>query len=387
MRHFILPSLLILSLLSCKENIKAQIQPVPVISIQPLKSERKVQVAILFDTSNSMDGLIDQAKTRIWGIVNEINTLRYEGKVPTIEISLYEYGKSTLSPKDNYLRKIVDLTTDLDLISQELFALRTNGGEEYCGAVIQKSVDQLEWSSDLSDLKLIYIAGNERFDQGSTNFREACAAAKTKGIFISTIYCGEYNQGVRELWKEGASCSDGDYFSINSDSKIREIPTPFDERISSYNDSLNKTYFGYGQLGRQKKEMQSQQDENAASQSISSKSERAMAKSSSNYTNATWDIIDAYNQKEVDLSKLKVEELPQELKGKTLEQQKQFIAKQTAGRVAYQAKITSLSMERQKYIENELKKENSETQKDDFGSKVNESIAKSALKIGFKKAQ
>lgn len=386
MRYLILPSLFVLTLLSCKENIKAQIQPVAV-SIQPLKSDRKVQVAILFDTSNSMDGLIDQAKTRIWGIVNEINTLRYEGKVPTIEIALYEYGKSSLSPKDNYLRKILDLTTDLDLVSQELFALNTNGGEEYCGAVIHKSVDQLEWSSDLSDLKLIYIAGNERFDQGSVNYKEACSAAKKKGIFINTIYCGAYDQGVRELWKDGATCSEGDYFSINSDSKIREIPTPYDEKISQYNDSLNRTYYGYGQLGKQKKDMQFAQDENAASQSVSSKSERAMAKSSTNYTNATWDIIDAYNQKEVDLSKLKEEELPQELKGKTLEQQKQFIAKQTAGRAAYQTQITSLSVERQKYIEDELKKENSATQKDDFGSKVNESIAKSALKIGFKKAQ
>jgi len=37
----------------------------------PPEIKKKVQVAILFDTSNSMDGLIDQAKSRIWSIVNE----------------------------------------------------------------------------------------------------------------------------------------------------------------------------------------------------------------------------------------------------------------------------------------------------------------------------
>ena len=60
----------------------AQITPI----IQP--SPRKVQVAILFDTSNSMDGLIDQAKTRIWSIINELSALRYQGQMQTIERAL-----------------------------------------------------------------------------------------------------------------------------------------------------------------------------------------------------------------------------------------------------------------------------------------------------------
>jgi hypothetical protein len=32
----------------------------------------KVQIALLLDTSNSMDGLIDQAKSQLWKIVNEM---------------------------------------------------------------------------------------------------------------------------------------------------------------------------------------------------------------------------------------------------------------------------------------------------------------------------
>ena len=51
-----------------------------------------IQVAILFDTSNSMDGLINQAKSRLWNVVNTLTTLRYNGKAPNIEIALYEYG-------------------------------------------------------------------------------------------------------------------------------------------------------------------------------------------------------------------------------------------------------------------------------------------------------
>jgi hypothetical protein len=116
------------------------------------KSGTKIQVAILLDTSNSMDGLIDQAKSRLWDIVNTLTTLKYQGRTPRIEIALYEYGNDGLSEKSDYIRKVAPMTADLDLISEKLFALRTNGGLEYCGAVIRKAVRALEWGDNPSDM-------------------------------------------------------------------------------------------------------------------------------------------------------------------------------------------------------------------------------------------
>ena len=86
------------------------------------ENQTKIQVAILLDTSGSMQGLIEQAKSRLWNIVNTLTTLKYNGKTPKIEISLYEYG-SYYRYKGDYIRQITPLTTDLDRISQELFAL------------------------------------------------------------------------------------------------------------------------------------------------------------------------------------------------------------------------------------------------------------------------
>ena len=40
----------------------------------------KIQVAILLDTSGSMQGLIEQAKSRLWNIVNTLTTLKYKGR-------------------------------------------------------------------------------------------------------------------------------------------------------------------------------------------------------------------------------------------------------------------------------------------------------------------
>jgi hypothetical protein len=346
-------------------------------------SPKKVQVAILFDTSNSMDGLINQAKNRIWGIVNEVNSLRYRGQTPKIEIALYEYGKSTLSEKDNYIRKILNLSSDLDVVSQQLFGLTTNGGLEYCGAVIKQSLDELEWSNDPTDLKLVYIAGNESFTQGPVDFREVCATAKQKGIVINTIYCGDYKQGVIESWKEGAECSNGSYFNIDSDAKIVHIDTPYDKKIDQYNDSLNTTYFGYGVHGKNKKELQTLQDVNAESQSMDSKSQRTMAKASLNYSNSSWDIVDAVNEKEVDITKMEENQLPEELKGKTDAEKIKFIEVKNSEREKYQKEIQNLASERQKFIDQEMKKRSENGVKDDFGTSVNESIRKTALNAGY----
>ena len=55
------------------------------------------------------------------------------GKAPAIELALYEYGKSSLPADKGFLKQLVPLTNDLDLVSEQLFALKTNGGDEYCG--------------------------------------------------------------------------------------------------------------------------------------------------------------------------------------------------------------------------------------------------------------
>ena len=68
-----------------------------------------IEVALLLDTSNSMDGLIEQAKSRLWNIVNTLTTLKYNGKTPTIKIALYEYGNNGLSQKDNWVRQAMPL--------------------------------------------------------------------------------------------------------------------------------------------------------------------------------------------------------------------------------------------------------------------------------------
>ena len=101
------------------------------------------------------------------------------------------------------------------MVSKKLFGLRTNGGSEYCGAVIQDALMELSWSKDTRDLKMIYIAGNEPFNQGPVDYKLVCGNAKYKDVIVNTIYCGNRDQGIKSL--------DGwcfllrwNYFNINS---------------------------------------------------------------------------------------------------------------------------------------------------------------------------
>ena len=123
-----------------------------------------VDVAILLDTSNSMDGLISQAKSQLWTIVQQFADAKKNGQTPILRVALFEYGNSNLPATEGYIRQVVQLTDDLDALSAALFTLKTRGGDEYCGQVINEAITRLAWSSEPNSYKAIFIAGNEPHD-------------------------------------------------------------------------------------------------------------------------------------------------------------------------------------------------------------------------------
>lgn len=143
----------------------------------PREKEVKVQIAILLDTSNSMNGLIEQTKTQLWRTVNTFITARKDGVTPFVEVALYEYGNDGLAMTSNYVRQVVPLSRNLDSISEHLFSLRTSGGSEFCGVAIQNATNQLEWDDSKDVYKAIFIAGNEPFTQGPVDPMVICKNA------------------------------------------------------------------------------------------------------------------------------------------------------------------------------------------------------------------
>ncbi|MGO4772686.1 VWA domain-containing protein [Flavobacterium sp. W22_SRS_FK3] len=340
----------------------------------------KIQVALLLDTSSSMDGLIDQAKSRLWNIVNTLTTLKYDGKTPDIEIALYEYGNDGLTEKSNYIRQITPLSTDLDLISEKLFALSTNGGNEYCGAVIQDATKQLKWARENRNMKLIYIAGNEDFNQGRINYKEAISDALKNDIYVNTIFCGNKTEGINTHWKDGADYGKGKYFNIDANESVRYIATPYDNQITKCNEKINTTYIGYGSKGASKKRNQEMQDKNARGVSVANYAERAVSKSKAVYKNESWDLVDKVKDDAAAISKIKKEELPAELQNKSTEELKTIVAQKSKERETIQKEIGELGKKRQQFIDNEIKKSK---QQDDLGNAINTSIVSFAKVKGY----
>lgn len=314
------------------------------------KEARSIKLAILLDTSNSMDGLIDQARAHLWVIVNELASAQYDGENPELQIALYEYGNDHLSPAEGYIRMVTPLTSDLDQISEDLFSLTTRGGQEFCGHVIQTSLNELDWSAHTEDYQAIFIAGNEPFTQGNVHFKEACAEAKRKGVIVNTIFCGPYEEGIRTSWKEGATLTSGDYFSIEQDQKPIFVSTPYDDQIVKLNRRLNDTYIFYGVSGRQKKAMQIRQDQNAASYGRANEVNRAVSKSSHVYKNQSWDLVDASESENFSIQDLEEESLPPEMQDLSDREKALYVEKKKEERENITREIAILNEKRTRYI-------------------------------------
>ncbi len=319
--------------------------------------QQKIQVAILLDVSNSMDGLIAQAKSQLWNMVSVMGKAKCGNYNPSIEIALYEYGRTNNSENDGYVKQINGFITSLDSVSENLFKLTTNGGEEYCGEVIYKSIADLKWDNNPLSYKVIFIAGNEDFLQGKKQYTEGCSKAKENGIIVNTIYCGDKMQGIREHWNLGAECGQGSFTNINSNAREIEIPTPYDSIMYVLNSKINSTYVTYGAAGASNQAKQVSMDYENDKLSKSAGIKRANAKAQKSvYRNDDWDLVDGIEKNVKILDMLDKNTLPDSLKNKTNEEILVIVNKKATERATIQKEITTLNIQREAFITNEKKR-------------------------------
>jgi hypothetical protein len=323
----------------------------------------KIQVAILLDVSGSMSGLIGQAKTQLWNMVSVMGKAECNNQTPAIEIALYEYGRPTNDKKQGYVKQINGFTSDLDQLSKNLFSLRTDGGDEYCGHVIYSSLGQLDWDTSSSCYKVIFIAGNEDFLQGDIHYAQACDEAKRKKVIVNTIYCGDKNQGIVEHWNLGGECGNGSFSNINQNATEVEIPTPYDTTLLTLNKRLNSTYVHYGERGEENMRLMAFVDEtnpyrgNAYAKRVAVKGNRQL------YNNGTWDLVDLNNADSTGrgldnsfIAKLDRKTLPDSLRKKTNKELLEIIKNKSAERAIIQKDIREVYAKREKYITDEKQK-------------------------------
>lgn len=342
-------------------------------------AKAKIQMAILLDSSNSMDGLIDQTRTQLWQIVNYLTQVTKDGEVPELEVALYHYGNDTLPSSEGFVRLLTGFTPELDLVSEKLFSLKTQGGQEYAGWAMSSAMKELNWSKDKEDFRVIFIAGNEPFDQGPIAWKESVALAAKGDTLVNTIYCGSAESQERQLWAEGAYLAQGSHFNINQNEKIEFIKSPYDEQIADWNAKLNQTYIPYGAQGEVGQQRQVIEDSNSGINLAT----RGASKASEYYNNASWDLIDALEQGRVILEQLPDEALPSAMQGMTLAQKQDYVAAKKAERETIKKMIRDLSKKRDDYVEKQ--RQTSATRgKNTLDSVIIQSLSKQLAAKGFK---
>ncbi len=342
---------------------------------------RPVDLAICLDVSGSMDGLIDSARQNLWSVVNELATLQ---PTPRLRVALLTFGCTAYDPASGWVRVDTPFTSDLDTVSQKLFALQTNGGDEYVARVMQAALE-LDWSSDPEALKLLFVAGNEAATQdptvdGPTQSRAAIA----RGIVVDTIFCGSPSHQDAPGWREVSKLADGQFATIEKDQAV-VITTPFDAELTEISGLLNTTYVPFGRDGGVWAANQVSQDQNAVGLNPAAAAQRCQTKGGSLYENPHWDLVDACRDAKFDWDKVKKEELPEALRGMTTEQLRGHVAEQQKKRDALKVRVDAIGKERDAFVKKEMEKLGA-AGKAMFETAVLEAVRQQAEAKGFRRA-
>jgi hypothetical protein len=320
-------------------------------------------MVFVLDTTGSMGGLIDGAKQRIWGIVNEV---MQSSSHPAVRIGLVGYRDRG----DEYVTTVLPLTNDLDKVYSTLMNYRAGGGgdtPEDVRRALADGVRQAGWSPGSDGIaKIIFLVGDapphdDYSDEPDTD--TTAAEAVQNGMIVNTIQCGIV-PGTREVWQAIAKRGQGQYFSIAQDGGVQTITSPFDEQLGELARKLGGTYLAYGGGGGEAGEsyraqakaistrVEGEVDERASSVA---KAERAKNKvlNSEAYVG---DLLQSIENGSVKLESVKDEDLPSDLRTLSSEGRRQEIEKRLAERRGLRTQIVALSKQRDEFMAAERKK-------------------------------
>ena len=98
------------------------------------------------------------------------------------------------------------------------------------------------------------------------------------------------------------------------------------------------------------------QDSNAKAAAPGADVQRAVAKSSAFYKNSAWDLVDATKEGQVDISKVKREDLPKDMQKLDAAGRRAYLEGKAMQRKQIQARIQQLNKQREAHVQVETRK-------------------------------
>ena len=348
-----------------------------------------LEMVFILDTTGSMGGLIDGAKQKIWGIVNEV---MQSSSQPLVRIGLVAYRDRG----DQYVTTILPLTNDLDTVYSTLMNYRAGGGGDTPENVRQALLDGVRragWSQSSSEVsQIIFLVGDAPPHNDYTDLPKAeatAAEASRRGMIVNTIQCGSIS-GTREAWQEIANRGQGQYFSIVQDGGVQVINTPYDEQLGELARTLGGTYVAYGGGGgaageRYRSEIATratlvEKEVNEKAAGVA-KADRAKNKIL-NADAYVGDILQSIENGSVSIDSVKDEDLPSDLRSLSPAERHNEIEKRLAERKRIRAQIIELSKQRDDFLAAERKKQGGK--EDGFDTTVAAALKHQLARKGLK---
>ncbi|MBA3321454.1 MAG: VWA domain-containing protein [Pyrinomonadaceae bacterium] len=349
-----------------------------------------LEMVFVLDTTGSMSGLLEGAKQRIWGIVNEV---MQQPSRPAVKIGLVAYRDNG----DEYVTKVTPLTSDLDQVYSTLMDFQAGGGgdtPENVRRALSEGVHAAGWSKDGEQMaRIVFLVGDAPPHDDYTNeppTTATAAEAVRAGMIVNTIQCGQI-PGTREVWQAIARQGEGQFFAIAQDGGVQTITTPYDDQLGKLGQQLGATFLAYGGGGGARgisfrsevAERQAAAESKIAMRAAApAKAERALNKTVNAEAYAN-DLMQSIENKSVTLDAVKDEDLPDDLRKLPKEDRKKEIDQRLAERQKLRAEIVTLSKQRDAYLAAERKKQEG-TKQTGFDSAVAAALKAQLARKGIK---
>ena len=359
--------------------------------IQPVALQQpaaRLEMVFVLDTTGSMGGLIEGAKQRIWGIVNEV----MQDSHSSVRIGLVAYRDRG----DEYVTQVLPLTTDLDQVYTTLMNYEAGGGGDEAEDVrtaLADGVYKAGWSTVSADLaQIIFLVGDappHNDYENTTDTLTTAASAVRRGIIVNTIQCGAMGPTTR-AWRAIAQHGNGQYFAIADNGGVQAISSPYDEQMGQLSNQLGATFvpYGFGEgadgemsrgaLAREKADVEARVATDAPSVA---KAERALNKVVSKEA-YVGDLLQSLENGSVTFETINQADLPSELRRLPSADLKLELERRLAQRRELRSQILSLSKQREEFVKTERKKMNGESE--GFDGVVANTVKAQMARKGFK---
>ncbi len=319
-----------------------------------------IELMFVLDTTGSMGGMLEGAKTKIWGIVNDV--MQQQGNAgATVRVGLVAYRDRG----DAYITRVTPLTDNLDAVYAQLMGFKAQGGgdgPEDVRSAMAEAIRLGGWSTPgPRTSQVMFLVGDAPPHDDYRNQPSTVSSARTatgRGILVNAIQCG--NDGATtQAWREVAQFGGGEYFAIAQDGGVDVVVTPYDAPLARLGEQIGGTYLAYGaadkRMARQSAQVAMESNVVAAAPAAA-KAERALNKALNDKAYDDSDLLQKAESGKVALPQIAEAELPDALRRLAPGQRQAALDKAVAQRKELRGQIVALSEQRAQYLADQRRK-------------------------------